>query len=49
MDQDVKEKELELANIVEDAIQKHGATQDAVIPILSEINRALGYVPRGIA
>jgi NADH:ubiquinone oxidoreductase subunit E len=45
MAQKVKEKEPEIANIVEEAVQKHGASQDAVIPILSEINRVLGYVP----
>jgi NADH:ubiquinone oxidoreductase subunit E len=45
MDQKVIEKEVEIAAVVEEAVQKHGATRDAVIPILSEINRALGYVP----
>jgi len=37
--------ELHLAQLVEQAIEKHGARPDAIIPILSEINRALGYIP----
>lgn len=45
MEQEVLDKELEIAAIVAEAVQKHGARQDAVIPILSEINRVLGYVP----
>jgi NADH-quinone oxidoreductase subunit E len=48
MEQEVKEKELDIACVVEAAIQKHGATRDAVIPILSEINRTLGYVPAAV-
>ena len=31
--------------IVKEAIDKHGRTRDALIPIMSEINRALGYIP----
>ncbi|HSL29708.1 MAG TPA: NAD(P)H-dependent oxidoreductase subunit E [Anaerolineales bacterium] len=31
--------------IVRDAIEKHGSSRDALIPILSEINRILGYIP----
>ena len=31
--------------IVQEAIEKHGAQRDALIPILSEINRELGYIP----
>ncbi|HEY6074175.1 MAG TPA: NAD(P)H-dependent oxidoreductase subunit E [Anaerolineales bacterium] len=38
-------KDLEIAALVESAVEKHGARPDAVIPILSEINRALGYIP----
>jgi len=37
--------ERELSAIVSEAIEKHGAKRDALIPILSEINRALGYIP----
>jgi NADH-quinone oxidoreductase subunit E len=31
--------------IVQAAIEKHGATPGSLIPILSEINDALGYIP----
>ena len=37
--------ERDVSAIVQDAIEKHGAKRDALIPILSEINRVLGYVP----
>jgi NADH-quinone oxidoreductase subunit E len=37
--------ERELSAIVSEAIEKHGAKRDALIPILSEINRTLGYIP----
>jgi NADH-quinone oxidoreductase subunit E len=43
MDQEVTE--VEIAGLVEQAIARHGARRDAVIPILSEINRVLGYIP----
>lgn len=43
MDQEVKE--VEIAELVEQAIARHGARRDAVIPILSEINQVLGYIP----
>lgn len=45
MDPEIKEKELVIADLVNQAIKKHGATRDAVVPILSEINRTLGYIP----
>ena len=38
-------KEANVASIVEKAIEEHGATRDAVIPILSEVNRSFGYIP----
>jgi NADH-quinone oxidoreductase subunit E len=38
-------QELELSELVERAVKEHGARRDAIIPILSEINRALGYIP----
>jgi NADH-quinone oxidoreductase subunit E len=38
-------KELDIASVVQAAIEKHGATRDALIPILSEVNRAFGYIP----
>jgi NADH-quinone oxidoreductase subunit E len=37
--------ECDVAVIVKEAIEKHGAARDALIPILSEINHALGYIP----
>jgi NADH-quinone oxidoreductase subunit E len=38
-------QELDLPALVERAVQQHGARRDAIIPILSEINRTLGYIP----
>ncbi|HEX9157741.1 MAG TPA: NAD(P)H-dependent oxidoreductase subunit E [Syntrophales bacterium] len=38
-------REVDIAGLVEEAVQTHGARPDAVIPILSEINRTLGYIP----
>ena len=35
----------EVKDIVHDAIQKHGAHFDALIPILGEVNKELGYIP----
>ena len=37
--------ELDLPGLVERAVKAHGPHRDAIIPILSEINRALGYIP----
>lgn len=37
--------ERDIPTIVQAAIETHGAGRDALIPILSEINRALGYIP----
>ena len=37
--------ERDVSMIVSEAIGKHGAKQDALIPILSEINHELGYIP----
>ena len=34
-----------VSEIVQEAIEKHGAKRDALIPILSEINHILGYIP----
>ena len=45
MAQEIKEKELDIVDLVNEAIEKHGATRDAVVPILSDINKALGYIP----
>ena len=43
MEQDIAE--LDLSSLVDKVVEEHGATQDAIIPILSEINRVLGYIP----
>ena len=37
--------ELDLASLVDKVVKEHGATRDAIVPILSEINRVLGYIP----
>ena len=37
--------ERDVSAIVQAAIEKHGAKRDELIPILSEINHALGYIP----
>jgi NADH:ubiquinone oxidoreductase subunit E len=36
--------ERDVSVIVKEAIEKHGAARDALIPILSEINHELGYI-----
>ena len=38
-------KDLDIASLVTKVMDELGSTRDAVIPILSEINRALGYIP----
>lgn len=43
MEEDVKE--IDLVELVERVVEEHGATREAIIPILSEINRVLGYIP----
>jgi NADH-quinone oxidoreductase subunit E len=42
---DQKIKDLDLVDLVDRLVKEHGATRDSVIPILSEINRTLGYIP----
>jgi NADH-quinone oxidoreductase subunit E len=37
--------EREVRTIVQEAIERHGCGRDAFIPILSEINHELGYIP----
>jgi len=41
----IGEIELEITSIVSSAVEKHGASYEALVPILSEVNRALGYIP----
>ena len=35
----------DVTTVVQQVVQRHGATRDALIPILSDVNRELGYVP----
>lgn len=35
----------EVAAVIQAAVEKHGTSHDAFIPILSEINYALGHIP----
>jgi NADH:ubiquinone oxidoreductase subunit E len=37
--------ETQLDTVIQMAVDKHGSEREAVIPILSEINQALGYIP----
>jgi NADH-quinone oxidoreductase subunit E len=41
----VAERELQIHQVVAGAIEHHGATHEALIPILSEVNRVYGYIP----
>ncbi len=36
----------EVLSAVSAAVAHHGATREALIPVLSEVNRALGYLPQ---
>lgn len=38
-------KDVSVASIVDAAVEKHGREHDAFIPILLEVNKALGYIP----
>lgn len=38
-------KELDIRTIVKAAISEHGASREALIPILSQINREAGFIP----
>ena len=37
--------ELDIVRVVENAVQKYGASCEALVPILSEVNQAFGYIP----
>jgi NADH:ubiquinone oxidoreductase subunit E len=39
------QKSPEISSVVKAAIEHHGSTRDALIPILSEVNQAFGYIP----
>jgi NADH-quinone oxidoreductase subunit E len=41
----VGEKKIDITSVVRMAIEKHGATYESLIPILSEVNREIGYIP----
>ena len=43
MDQEFTTSDIE--SLVDRVLREHGATRDAIVPILSEINRVLGYIP----
>jgi NADH-quinone oxidoreductase subunit E len=38
--------EQQLTQVIDEAVAKHGSHRDALIPILSEVNRAFGYIPQ---
>lgn len=35
-----------VSSVVQEAVNRYGATAEALVPILSEINQELGYLPR---
>jgi NADH-quinone oxidoreductase subunit E len=35
----------DIASVVQAAIEQHGATVEALIPVLAEVNQTLGYLP----
>lgn len=37
--------ELDIARVVEEAIKEHGDTKEAIVPILSEVNKVFGFIP----
>jgi NADH-quinone oxidoreductase subunit E len=39
------EDESKIVSVVEQAIEKHGASSEALVPIMAEINQAFGYLP----
>jgi NADH:ubiquinone oxidoreductase subunit E len=41
----VDQKELDMHALVKAAVKQHGASREALIPILSQINREVGYIP----
>ena len=43
MDQEIEE--LEIIQVIEKAIEEHGATREAIVPVFAEVNRAFGYIP----
>jgi NADH:ubiquinone oxidoreductase subunit E len=45
---ELEAKDQDIAGLVEDVVKEHGATREAIVPILSEINRRLGYIPSAV-
>jgi NADH:ubiquinone oxidoreductase subunit E len=41
----IEPKEMDLDEVVKLAVQHHGASREAVISILGEVNQAFGYIP----
>lgn len=41
----IETQELDLDEVVEQAVERHGASREAVVSILGEVNRAFGYIP----
>ncbi len=39
-------QEQDIDRVVREAVERHGAAREALIPILGEVNRAFGYIPR---
>ncbi len=35
-----------LPEVIQEAVSRHGATREALVPILSDVTRALGYLPK---
>jgi NADH:ubiquinone oxidoreductase subunit E len=42
---DLTQRELDISAVVSKAVLNHGATKEALIPILSEVNQAFGHIP----
>jgi NADH-quinone oxidoreductase subunit E len=41
----ILEKQQNISEVVKTAIEHHGATHEALIPILSDVNHVFGYIP----
>jgi len=39
-------RETEIIEVVEKAIKEHGNSREAVVPVLSEVNKAFGFIPK---
>jgi NADH:ubiquinone oxidoreductase subunit E len=42
----IEVKDRDVSAVVKAAIERHGSQRDALIPILSEVNNAFGYIPK---